>query len=127
MFLNILTGVISDITFSLFVFCSVYSQISLWLKWKTLHRSVWYTINSKCKCCEWIPALNNGPSVTRSISVSPPVCLLIFWMGVSVASAPPQIRPRRWKECRPPPVTLPAHPFRTFPPSDPPSVTDVRE
>ncbi|XP_042626226.1 uncharacterized protein LOC109102122 isoform X2 [Cyprinus carpio] len=55
------------------------------------------------------------------------VCLhQIFWMGVSVASAPPQTLPPRWKECRPPPVTVPSRPFRTSPLSDPLSITDIR-
>ncbi len=60
-----------------------------------------------------------------SICVSPAVCLQIFWMGVSVASAPPQTLPPRWKGCRPPPVTLPSRRFRTSPLSDPLSITDI--
>lgn len=60
-----------------------------------------------------------------SICVSAAVCLQIFWMGVSVASAPPQTRLPRWKGCRPPPVTRPSLRFRTSPLSDPLSITDI--
>ncbi len=59
-----------------------------------------------------------GPSLTCFLFVSPAVGLQIFWMGVSVASAPPQTLPPRWKGCRPPPVTRPSRRFRTSPLSD---------
>lgn len=97
---NILTEVISVIQWHLFSAQSI-KKILLWFKWKILQKEK-----------------KKGPSITLYICVSPPVCLQIFWMGVLVALAHPQTRQPRWKECRPPPVTLPSHPSRTFPLSD---------
>ncbi len=87
--------------------------IQVWINYlgklytKQAHLLLW--IDSSC---------GEGPSLTCFLFVSPAVGLQIFWMGVSVASAPPQTLPPRWKGCRPPPVTRPSRRFRTSPLSD---------